>query len=85
VRCARHRPLENGARNIWVTGTALSTALNTSFFAESVATFALVMGLALLLIGIGFLVMIYRLPVETAEAAERRKTPARKVAAAGTT
>jgi preprotein translocase subunit Sss1 len=74
-------PVENGARNIWVTGTALSTALNTSFFAESVATFALVMGLALLLIGIGFLVMIYRLPVETAEAAERRKSPATKLAA----
>jgi hypothetical protein len=43
------------------------------------------MGLALLLIGIGFLVMIYRLPVETTEAAERRKSPAPKVAAAGTT
>jgi hypothetical protein len=43
------------------------------------------MGLALLLIGIGFPVMIYRLPVETAEAAERRKSPASKVAAAGTT
>ena len=82
---ATGKPVENGARNIWVTGTALSTALNTSFFAESVATFALVMGLALLLIGIGFLVMIYRLPVETAEAAERRKSPAPKVAAAGTT
>ena len=81
---ATGKPVENGARNIWVTGTALSTALNTSFFAESVATFALVMGLALLLIGIGFLVMIYRLPVETAEAAERRKSPAPKVPAAGT-
>jgi hypothetical protein len=82
---ATGKPVENGARNIWVTGTALSTALNTSYFAESVATFALVMGLALLLIGIGFLVMIYRLPVETAEAAQRRKSPAPKVAAAGTT
>jgi hypothetical protein len=82
---ATGEPVENGARNIWVTGTALSTALNTSFFAESVATFALVMGLALLLIGIGFLVMIYRLPVETTEAAERRKSPAPKVAPAGTT
>ena len=34
------KPLENGARNLWVTETALATALNTSFFAESVATFA---------------------------------------------
>jgi hypothetical protein len=41
------KPVENGARNIWVNETALSTALNTSYFAESVATFAIVMGVAL--------------------------------------
>jgi hypothetical protein len=29
------RPLDNGARNLWVTETALSTALNTSYMAES--------------------------------------------------
>jgi hypothetical protein len=69
------KPLENGARNIWVTETALATALQTSFFAESVATFAIVMGVAMLLIGIGFLVMVVRLPWETAEAAETRKSP----------
>ena len=51
------KPVENGARNIWVNETALTTALNTSFFAESVATFAIVMGVALLLVGIGFLVL----------------------------
>src|SRR3954464_3154359 len=53
-------PVENGARNIWVTETALTTALNTSFFAESVATFAIVMGVALLLVGGGFLVLTLR-------------------------
>jgi hypothetical protein len=51
------KPVENGARNIWVNETALSTALNTSFFAENVAVFAIVMGAALLLTGIGFLVL----------------------------
>jgi hypothetical protein len=51
------KPVENGARNLWVTETALTTALNTSFFAENVATFAIVMGIALLLTGIGFLVL----------------------------
>src|SRR3954465_7895026 len=51
------QPVENGARNIWVTETALTTALNTSFFAESVSTFAIVMGVALLLSGGGFLVL----------------------------
>jgi hypothetical protein len=53
-------PVENGLRNMWVTSTALSTSLNTAYFAESVATFAIVMGVALLLTGIGFLVLIAR-------------------------
>ena len=51
------QPVENGRRNIWVTETALSTALNTSFFAERVALFSIVMGSALLLTGIGFHVL----------------------------
>ena len=51
------KPVENGARNLWVTETALSTALNTSYFAENVALFSVVMGVALLLTGIGFLVL----------------------------
>ena len=50
-------PVENGARNLWVTSTALSTALNTAYFAERVATFAIVMGIAMLLTGVGFLVL----------------------------
>ena len=55
------KPMENPARNIWINATALSTALNTAYFAESVATFSVVMGLALLLTGIGFLVVTFRL------------------------
>jgi hypothetical protein len=51
------QPVENGLRNMWVTETALTTALNTSFFAERVAVFSIVMGIALLLTGIGFLVL----------------------------
>ncbi len=51
------RPVENGLRNMWVTETALTTALNTAFFAERVAFFSIVMGVALLLTGIGFLVL----------------------------
>ncbi len=45
-----------------MTETALTTALNTSYFAESVATFSIVMGFALLLAAIGFLVLTLRLP-----------------------
>jgi hypothetical protein len=69
------KPVANAARNIWVTETALGTALNTSFFAENVAKFAIVMGFAMLLIGTGFLVMVFRLPWESAVATEARKTP----------
>ena len=49
--------MANPARNIWVTSTALTTALNTAYFAESVATFVMAIGFALLLVGIGFLVL----------------------------
>jgi hypothetical protein len=51
------RPVDNGLRQLWVTETALSTALNTSFLAERIALFSIVMGAALLLTGIGFLVL----------------------------
>ena len=51
------QPLDNAARNIWVTETALSTALNTSYMASQLAIFGIVVGIALLLSGIGFLVL----------------------------
>jgi hypothetical protein len=51
------QPISNGARNIWVTETALSTALNVSFLAENIAIFGIVVGFALLLAGVGFLIL----------------------------
>ena len=66
------QPVENPARNIWISSTAFQSALNTAYFAESVATFAIVMGVALLLTGIGFLVMVIRLLVP---ATRRREAP----------
>src|SRR3954454_23911682 len=54
------RPVDNPARNIWVTETALTTALNTAYFAESTATFVIVMGIAMLLSGVGFLILTLR-------------------------
>jgi hypothetical protein len=67
-------PVSNGARNIWVTETALATALNMAFFAERVAFFSIVMGVALLLTGIGFLVLTFggALRREPAEAVAAR-------------
>jgi len=48
------QPVANGARDLWVTETALTTALNTSFMAEQLSLFGIVVGIALLLAGIGF-------------------------------
>jgi len=50
-------PVANSARNTWVTETALSTALNVSYMAEQVAIFGIVVGIALLLSGIGFVIL----------------------------
>jgi len=52
------QPLDNPVRNVWVTETALSTALNASFLAENVALFGIVVGIALLLTGLGFGVLV---------------------------
>jgi hypothetical protein len=51
------QPVDNGARNLWVTETALATALNTSYMAERISLFGVVMGIALLLAGIGFAIL----------------------------
>ena len=67
------QPVPNGARSVWVTATALTTALNTSYFAESVSLFAILMGIALLLVGIGLLVR--RVPWPPAPAPPPQQTP----------
>ena len=51
------QPVDNAARNIWVTETALTTALNASYMAEQMATFGIVVGIALLLSGFGFAIL----------------------------
>ncbi len=66
-------PVSNSARETWVTATALSTALNMSYMAEQMALFGIVVGIALLLAGIGFIVL-------TLGGALRRSQPASAVA-----
>ena len=79
-------PVSNSARNTWVTATALSTALNMSYMAEQMALFGIVVGIALLLSGIGFMVLVlggalrYR---EVAPAVAPSITPPRPVVATG--
>lgn len=44
--------IENPARNVWITETALATALNTSYMAEQVSLFGIAVGAALILVGL---------------------------------
>lgn len=48
------QPQDNGARQVWITETALATALQSSYMASQLALFAIVVGVALLLTGVGF-------------------------------
>ena len=51
------QPLDNPARTVWINETALSTALNVSYMASQLALFGVVVGVALLLSGIGFIIL----------------------------
>jgi hypothetical protein len=72
------KPVPNAARNIWVTATALAT----SYFAESVALFAILMGVALLLIGVGLVVLSVRWLTEPDTAVQKTPTVVPKPAVA---
>jgi hypothetical protein len=70
------QPIANGARNIWVTETALTTALNMSYMAERMAVFGIVIGVALLLSGVGFVILALAV-----FGREPKVAPAKKLAA----
>jgi hypothetical protein len=73
------QPVENGLRNLWVTETALTNALNTSFFAEQVALFGIIVGIALVLVGGGLAILAFMalrwLPAREAELEARARAP----------
>jgi hypothetical protein len=50
-------PVSNPARQSWVTAVAITTALNTSYMAEQLSIFGIVVGVALLLTGIGLVIL----------------------------
>jgi hypothetical protein len=52
-------PISNGARNLWITETALATALNVSYMAEQISIFSIVVGVALILTGIGLVILAF--------------------------
>ena len=51
------QPVQNAQRNVWVTETALTGALNMAYMAEQLGMFGIVVGVALLLSGIGFIIL----------------------------
>ena len=57
LKDAKGQPVANAIRDTMVTATALETALNTSYMAEQLALFGIVVGVALLLAGIGFVIL----------------------------
>jgi hypothetical protein len=63
------QPVNNGRRDLWVTYTALTTALNTSYMASQLSLFSIVVGVALLLAGIGFGILALGGALETEHAA----------------
>jgi len=57
TKAANGQPMDNAARGVWINETALSTALNMSYMASQLALFGIVVGFALLLSGIGFIIL----------------------------
>jgi hypothetical protein len=50
-------PISNGARNNWGTETALATALDMGFMSEMLSIFSVIVGIALLLTGLGLVIL----------------------------
>lgn len=73
-------PVPNGPRQTWVTANALSNSLNMSYLAENLSLFGIVVGVALLLTGIGFIILAVAVLGEPRKAAaaapESAATPA---------
>jgi hypothetical protein len=76
------QPVANGARNIWVTETALTTALNMSYMAEQLSVFGMVVGFALLLTGVGLVILAFAVFGTRVEAAQQFATRASPAATA---
>jgi hypothetical protein len=74
-------PIANPARNSWVTAVAITTALNTSYMAEQLSIFGLVVGVALLLTGVGLVILAFAVFGREAEAASKPARAPKAIAA----
>jgi hypothetical protein len=70
------QPVSNGARDLWVTETALTSALNLAYAAQQIALFSVVVGVALLLTGIGFLILAIGGALRRQPSTKEEKEPA---------
>lgn len=68
-------PVPNSARNSWVTAVAITTALNMSYMAEQLSIFGLVVGVALLLTGVGLVIVAFAVFGREAEAEALNRKP----------
>jgi hypothetical protein len=57
LKDSKGQPVANAAREVWIQETALTTALNTAYMAEQLSLFGIVVGVALLLSGVGFVIL----------------------------
>jgi hypothetical protein len=64
------QPVSNGTRNLWISETALTGSLYLAFTGTAVSLFGIVVGIALLLTGVGFLVLVLAGPPARQPAAE---------------
>ena len=69
-------PVSNPARQSWVTAVAITTALNTSYMAEQLSLFGMVVGVALLLTGIGLVIIAFAIFGRRVPATEAKRAPA---------
>ena len=77
LQCSSGLPFlaANVARDLWVAETALTTALYLAYTGSAISLFGIVVGIALLLCGIGFLILalsgaIRRVPLTKPKPAE---------------
>ena len=68
---ANGQPVSNPVRDVWINETALATALNSAYMADKLSVFGIVVGVALLLSGVGFIVLALGALRPTREAAEK--------------
>ncbi len=79
------QPMNNPARQVWITETAMATALNTSYMAEQISLFGIAVGAAFLLVALAFAAFALaglRLPAMALALPRRRRAAGRAEAAA---